>query len=430
MKYQKIKGTNDFFNEEAIKYRYIEQVATEESKKFGFSEVITPIFEMTELFTRSVGEDSDIVNKEMYTFTDRGDRSITLRPEGTAVISRCLVENKLYANPGLLKQYYFGPMFRYERPQAGRLRQFTQFGIEAFGLENPLLDADIINLAWIILKKLGLSKIKVLLNTIGSNDSRKAYVEALKEYFAPQINTLCGDCQRRLVQNPLRILDCKIDGKSELIKNAPTMESFLSDEDKQYFEEVQKALRAFDIDFVVDTRLVRGLDYYSQTVFEITYEDPASPINNIILGGGGRYNSLISELGGPNMPAIGFALGVERLMMVIDEVDAWPDLFDQFSVVVITLGKEAKMEGLRLTNYLRTNGIKTEIDYQSNNLKPQFKLADRVKARYLLILGEDEIKNDLITVKDNETGKQETISVSELKTLLNIEGEKTYAYQK
>lgn len=430
MKYQKIKGTMDFYNEEALKYRYLEKVCATTSQIFGFKEVITPIFEATELFTRSVGEDSDIVNKEMYTFIDRGDRSITLRPEGTAVISRCLVENKLYATPGLIKQYYFGPMFRYERPQAGRLRQFTQFGVEVFGLENPMLDADIINLAWMILQKLGLRKEKILLNTIGSNESRKKYVEALRSYFASGINELCQDCQRRLIQNPLRILDCKVDSDHESVKNAPMLADYLSDEDREYFEQVKKALDTFDVDYQVDQRLVRGLDYYSQTVFEIACQDQSLSSNNLILGGGGRYNGLIEELGGPTLPAFGFAFGIERLMMVLDELNAWPDLGGKAQVVVITLGAETKTEGLRLTNYLRQNGLHAEVDYQNSNLKPQFKLADRVQARYLLIIGEDEIKQDLITIKDNETGNQETIKISELNARLNIKGENNYAYQK
>ena len=351
MKINKIKGTLDFYGYEVEKYRYIEKVCVDISKKFGYSEVITPIFESTDVFVRSVGESSDIVNKEMYTFTDRGDRSLTLRPEGTAPMMRMFIENKLYVNPGVAKYYYFGPIFRYERPQKGRYHQFTQFGVETYGLENPLLDADVINLACKIMNALGIKNVKVCLNTLGSKEARGAYVPALKEYFTPYLNELCADCRVRYEKNPLRMLDCKIDANTDIMKNVPKISDYLTEDDKQYFEDLKAALEVLGIKYEVSDKLVRGLDYYSNDVFELIYDNPDSAINGLTLCAGGRYNDMGKDFDGPDVKAVGFAFGVERLSMALDElgIKVPDDGLDQ--VTVITLGKEVKKVGLKLVDY-------------------------------------------------------------------------------
>lgn len=428
MRINKIKGTLDFYGYEVEKYRYIEKVCVDIAKKFGYSEVITPIFESTDVFVRSVGESSDIVNKEMYTFTDRGNRSLTLRPEGTAPMMRMFVENKLYVNPGVAKYYYFGPIFRYERPQKGRYHQFTQFGVETYGLENPLLDADVINLACKIMNALGIKNVKVCLNTLGSKEARAAYVPALKEYFTPHLDEMCADCKVRYEKNPLRMLDCKVDANTDVMKNVPRISDYLTEDDKQYFEDLKSALEVLGIKYEVSDKLVRGLDYYSNDVFELIYDNPESSINGLTLCAGGRYNDMGRDFDGPDIKAIGFAFGVERLSMALDELGIKvPDSgLDQ--VTVITLGKEVKKVGLKLVDYLRTKGIPTEIDYQSENLKPQFKLAERNKSRYIIIIGEDEVANNIMTIKDTVLQKESKISVSELNKFFKVEGADDYAY--
>lgn len=428
MRINKIKGTLDFYGYEVEKYRYIETVCVDIAKKFGYSEVITPIFESTDVFVRSVGESSDIVNKEMYTFTDRGNRSLTLRPEGTAPMMRMFVENKLYVNPGVAKYYYFGPIFRYERPQKGRYHQFTQFGVETYGLENPLLDADVINLACKIMNALGIKNVKVCLNTLGSKEARAAYVPALKEYFTPHLDEMCADCKVRYEKNPLRMLDCKVDANTDVMKNVPRISDYLTEDDKQYFEDLKSALEVLGIKYEVSDKLVRGLDYYSNDVFELIYDNPESSINGLTLCAGGRYNDMGRDFDGPDIKAIGFAFGVERLSMALDELGIKvPDSgLDQ--VTVITLGKEVKKVGLKLVDYLRTKGIPTEIDYQSENLKPQFKLAERNKSRYIIIIGEDEVTNNIMTIKDTVLQQESKISVSELNKFFKVEGADDYAY--
>lgn len=428
MRINKIKGTIDFFGYEVEKYRYIEKICVDIAKKFGYSEVITPIIEATDVFVRSVGESSDIVNKEMYTFTDRGNRSITLRPEGTAPMMRMFIENKLYVNPGLAKYYYFGPIFRYERPQKGRYHQFTQFGVETYGLENPLLDADVINLACKIMNALGIENVKVCLNTLGSKDARNAYIPALKEYFEPHLNEMCPDCKVRFEKNPLRMLDCKADANTEIMNNVPRISDFLTEDDKAYFEDLKNSLDALGIKYEVSDKLVRGLDYYSNDVFELIYDNPESSINGLTLCAGGRYNDMGRDFDGPDIKAIGFAFGVERLMMALDELGIKVPETENDKVAVITLGKSVKQVGLKLVDYLRSNSISAEIDYQSDNLKPQFKLAERIKARYIIIIGEDEVANNIMTIKDTYNHTEVKIKVDELNNYFNIKGDKNYAY--
>lgn len=429
MKISKIKGTNDLFGCEMAKYRYIEDTARQISKEFGFSEMQTPVFEATEVFSRSAGETSDVVNKEMYTFLDRGEKSLTLRPEGTAGISRSYVENKLYVEPGLRKIFYFEPMFRCERPQAGRFRQFTQFGVEAIGDGSPALDADIINLGQNFLNRLGIKNVKVLINTIGSTEGRIGYINKIKEYFGMHIDTMCEDCKKRLLTNPLRILDCKVDKNSSVMKNAPKILDYLSVEDKTYFSSVLKELDNLNIKYEVDQNLVRGLDYYNHVVFEFVYADESSPIYNLAILAGGRYNGLSKCFDGPDTPAIGFGSGVERISAVLDELGLFNDYKNEVTVCVMNIGEENKTHSLSLANFLRNNHISCDLDYVSNNLKPQFKLSERINSRYLLIIGTDEVENNVVKIKDTTSKEEKIIDFMELNKIFNIEGE-IYAYKK
>lgn len=429
MKVNKIKGTLDYFGDQLNAYRYIEGVARSVCDKHGYKEVMLPTFEATELFVRGVGEGSDIVNKEMYTFVDRSNKSITLRPEGTAGVTRWYVENKIYVNPGLSKHFYIGPMFRCERPQAGRYREFRQFGIEAFGTGSAYLDADVINFADKFLKKLGITNVKVLVNNIGSKVSRANYEKALIDYFTAHIDNMCQDCKNRLLKNPLRILDCKVDKESEIMKNAPKINDYLIEEDKIYSDKVISALEALGVDYQIDYNLVRGLDYYTSTVFEFVYSQEGSPINGLTLLGGGRYNGLAKELDGPDTDAIGFGTGIERLILVMNELGCMPSFDEAADACIITIGESTKLEGIRLTNYLREHGLRCEIDYINHNLKPQFKLSDRVFAKKVIIIGEDEVINDLVKVKDISTKEEKMIKVEDILKEFNLEGEK-YAYKK
>lgn len=429
MKVTKIKGTLDYFGNQLNAYRYIEKIALECCHANGIKEVMLPAIEVTELFARGVGEGSDIVSKEMYTFLDRSNRSITLRPEGTAGVTRWFVENKMYINPGLSKYCYIGPMYRYERPQAGRYREFRQFGVEVFGTGSAYLDADIIAFADAFLKKLGIKNVKVLVNNIGSKVSRENYEKVLVEYFTKNIDQMCSDCKNRLLKNPLRILDCKVDRETEIMKNAPKIADYLIEEDKNYSKAVIESLKALDVKYEEDQKLVRGLDYYTSTVFEFVYDDPNSPINGLTLLAGGRYNGLTKELDGPEMDAIGFATGIERLILVMNELGVMPEFEDRADACVITIGESTKLEGIRLTNYLRSYGLRCEIDYISNNLKPQFKLSDRINAKHILIIGEDELVNNQIKVKNIDLKQEEVINVENILNIFNIEGEK-YAYKK
>ena len=419
MAYQKIKGTLDFIGLDSKKRRFVENSIRQIMEAYNLEEIITPTFEMTEVFSRSSGETSDVVTKEMYTFKDKGDRSITLRPEGTASVVRAFLENKLYSNPGIKKYYYNMPMYRYERPQAGRYREFVQFGVEFFGDAGYLLDADIIALAFNIFKELGMGgKYYIAVNTIGDFESRINYQNALREYFSKNIDELCDDCKNRLDKNPMRILDCKVDRDSDIIKNAPKITNYLNEKSKEYFSNLLKALDYLQVEYKVDENLVRGLDYYTDTVFEfISIGDENDPINTLkgsAIGGGGKYSGLTKILGGPDIPGIGFAFGVERLTNLLDYYKLLPDLESKVDFCALSLDQESKLYALKLINDMRLEGIVCEIDYVNNVLKPQFKLSDRVKARYIGIIGETERNNGIITIKDTKDGSQENIKVCEL----------------
>lgn len=428
MKINKLKGVLDYYGEDAKRFQVVRNVSTEICEAYGYSEVITPIIEQSDVFIRSAGEHSDIVGKEMYIFKDRGDREIALKPESTASVMRMVVENKIYVNPGVKKYYYCSPNFRYERPQAGRFRQFYQFGVETMCEESPYLDAEVIEMAYRIVKKLGISKATVYINTLGSDESRKVYTKELKSYFEPFLNELCEDCQRRFEKNPLRMLDCKVDAKTDIMKNAPKISDYLSEEDNEYFTKLCNTLDALNVPYVINPRLVRGLDYYTNDIFEIIYEEENSPYNGLALIAGGRYNNLGQEFDGPQIPSIGFGMGVERMMGVISELDnASSD--NKIKVAVLTLSDACKVEGLLLANYLREKGFLAFIDYKNNNLKPQFKLCDREKVDYILIIGDDEVTNNVVRVKNVQTNEQIDLPINKLNEYFEIKEEKEYAYK-
>jgi histidyl-tRNA synthetase len=406
------RGTQDILPGQVEKWQLIEKKARELCEKYQYQEIRTPIFEHTELFTRSVGDTTDIVQKEMYTFEDRGKRSITLRPEGTASTVRSYVEHKMFGNAVQpVKLYYMGPMFRYERPQAGRFRQFVQFGVEALGSSDPAIDAEVISLAVTMYRELGLKKLKLVINSLGDKESRNAHREALINHFEPRIGEFCSDCQNRLAKNPMRILDCKQDRNHELMKTAPSIIHFLNDESREYFEKVQKYLTALEIPFEIDPNLVRGLDYYNHTAFEIMSD--AEGFGAITtLCGGGRYNGLVEEIGGPETPGIGFAMSIERFLAALDAEGVELPLPAGIDCYLVGLGDEAKDYTVALLHQLRMAGFTAERDYLDRKIKTQFKAADRLKARYVAVLGDDELQAGKINLKNMETGDQSEVELS------------------
>ncbi|TKC20049.1 histidine--tRNA ligase [Robertmurraya kyonggiensis] len=407
------RGTQDILPGEVEKWQLIEKNARELCEKFQYKEIRTPIFEQTELFTRSVGDTTDIVQKEMYTFEDRGGRSLTLRPEGTAGVVRSFVEKKMFGYADQpVKLYYMGQMFRYERPQAGRFRQFVQFGVEALGSADPAIDAEVISLAFSLYQKMGLKKLKLVINSLGDKESRTAHREALINHFKPSIGEFCGDCQNRLEKNPLRILDCKKDRDHELMKSAPSILEFLNDDSRAYFEKVQSYLTALEIPFEVDSNLVRGLDYYNHTAFEIMSD--AEGFGAITtLCGGGRYNGLVEEVGGPETPGIGFGLSIERLIAALAAENIELPLNEGIDVYLVGLGEAAQDYTVGLLHKLRQAGFSAERDYLDRKIKAQFKAADRLNAKYVAILGEDELKANKINVKSLASGEQVEYSLDE-----------------
>lgn len=410
---QKPKGTYDIYGDRALEQLYFKKLVEALMDKYNAKYFETPIFESSELFHRGVGETTDIVSKETYDFKDRGDRNLTLRPEGTAGIVRCFIENKLYAENLPLKAWYLGPMFRYERPQAGRYREFYQFGFEAFGSADPMMDAEVIGIACNLFKILGLKGVSVNINTLGDKESRENYRQALLDYFKPYLNDLCEDCQRRYEKNPLRILDCKVDGDKDIMKNAPKMTDYLNEDSKEHFEKVQEYLEAMGIDYKVNSNIVRGLDYYTHTVFEVVADIEGFGAQNV-LAGGGRYDHLVENIGGPSVPGVGFAVGLERLFLALqaEKIDireiVCPDVY------IFSAGDEQKSYVLSVANDLRMSGFNVEIDYNSRNFKSNFKQADKMNVKYIIIIGEEEVNSKILTVKNNETKEEYKVKLDEL----------------
>ncbi|CAM3112625.1 histidine--tRNA ligase [Filibacter tadaridae] len=408
------RGTQDILPSETWKWQQVEKVILEACDVYRYKEIRTPIFEQTELFQRLVGDTTDIVQKEMYTFTDKGDRSMTLRPEGTAPVVRSFVEHKMFGYPDQpVKLFYTGPMFRYERQQAGRYRQFVQFGAEAIGSADPAIDAEVISLALDVYKRVGLTKLKLVINSLGDKECRAAHKEALVSHFNPHIDQFCPDCQTRLEKNPLRILDCKVDSGNPLIASAPSLADYLNEESASYFESVKSFLEDAGIDYEVDPNLVRGLDYYNHTAFEIMSTSEGFGAITTLCGGG-RYNGLAEEIGGPSAPGIGFAMSIERLLLAMEaESKIFADE-PTLDVYIITLGETARRPGFKLLNELRAAGIRTDLDYMDRKLKAQMKSADRLQARMVVIIGEDEVTEGAVQLKIMADGTQEKVPVGEL----------------
>jgi histidyl-tRNA synthetase len=396
----------------------VEEKARELCRRFHYREIRTPIFEMTELFQRGVGETTDIVEKEMYTFTDRGGRSLTLRPEGTAGAVRAYVENKLYGEPDIAKLYYLGPMFRYERAQAGRYRQFHQFGVEAIGSDDPGLDAEVIALGWQFYRELGLDGITVEINSVGTPQIRAAFRSRLLAFLEPMRDRLCKDCQSRMERNPLRVLDCKVD--QDKFEGAPSILDSLDEACRDHFEKVQKSLDSMEIPYRINHRLVRGLDYYTHTAFEYK----AQGIGAIdTVGGGGRYNGLVAEVGGDDRPGVGLGIGLERTLLLLESQKVELPVKSDLDVFVIALGERAEGELTGLVHRLRKAGLAADRDYQGRKPKALFKAADRLGAKFAVIVGDDELSRGEAGLKDLATGEQQQVPLDRLeetlKTLLN-----------
>ena len=405
----KPKGTYDLLGVDAKISNYINHEIEDFMINYNYEYIRTPVFESTELFHRTVGDGTDIVTKETYDFKDRGDRNITLRPEGTAGVVRSVIENKLYGNKNdPIKLYYNETMYRYERPQSGRFREFTQFGIEVFNSDDALIDAEVISLGYNLLVSLGLDDVVVKINTLGDASSRENYTNALVSYFKPHINDLCEDCQKRIKTNPLRILDCKVDKDSEVLKNAPKISDYISKESKERFNKLKTYLDNLDINYEVDENIVRGLDYYDECVWEYMLDD------DIALGGGGRYNSLVENLGGPYLPGIGFALGIERIILKLKEKISDKKLENMIDVYIMSVSDEEKIYALKISQDLRLNNVITEINGNNLSLKSQFKVADTLNAKFLIILKNEDLQKGLITVKDNVTKEEVIIDESEI----------------
>ncbi len=409
----KPKGCLDIYGDEAKKWQYVNSVIDDLMVRYNYSYIRTPIFENTNLFHRGVGEDTDIIKKETYDFKDKGDRALTLRPEGTAGIVRSYIENKMYGNNLPVKLYYNGTMYRYERPQALRDRELTQFGCEVIGSNDEIVDAEVISIPVNLFKTLGLKNILVKINSIGDTISRNNYKEALVKYFSKHKDKLCSDCLRRLETNPLRILDCKVDRDSEIFANAPKISDYLNEESKKRFEVVQTYLEAMNIDYEIDEKLVRGLDYYNHIVFEIEAKVKDFGSNNV-LAGGGRYNGLVKNLGGPDDDGVGFAIGMGRLMAALESENITLPINDSIDVFVMYVNDEEKQVASGLVQDIRMKGYIVDTDYNGRSLKSQFKQADRLKSKILIILNSDELKKGLIKVKNNQTKKEELININYL----------------
>lgn len=413
MKLQKPKGTQDILPADSAKWQYVENVARETFKKYNYGEIRTPMFEHYEVISRSVGDTTDIVTKEMYDFHDKGDRHITLRPEGTAPVVRSYVENKLFA-PEVqkpVKVYYIGSMFRYERPQAGRLREFHQLGVECFGSKNPATDVETIAMAYQLFNTLGIKDVTLHLNSLGNTESRLAYRQALIDYLTPMRESLSKDSQRRLDENPLRVLDSKEKEDKVAVENAPSILDYLDEESQAHFDEVRTMLDSLNIPYVIDTNMVRGLDYYNHTIFEfITTIDKSE----LTICAGGRYDSLVEYFGGPETAGFGFGLGLERLLLVLDKQGIELPVEENLDVYIAVLGSGANGKALELVQAIRYQGFKAERDYLGRKIKAQFKSADTFKAKTVITLGESEVESGQVNVKNNATREEVTVSFEEL----------------
>ena len=411
MKFNAPRGTNDILPPDTLKWQYIEKKTHEIFSNYNYQEIRTPIFEYTELFQRGIGEVTDIVEKEMYTFEDKGGRSLTLRPEGTASVIRSFLENKIYGKAQPTKYYYIGPMFRYERPQSGRFRQFHQLGVEAIASNDPALDAEIISLGMRLLQDFGLEELELHLNSVGCSKCRSMYVDKLRDYLNKKKAQLCDNCKNRIDRNPLRVLDCKNENCQQVIKDAPKITDNLCNDCADHFDEVKDYLDILDIDYMINPLLVRGLDYYTNTAFEI--KDNALGAQDTVFGGG-RYNGLAEEIGNRDLPGIGFALGIERLLLSLEAKDIELPVEAGTDLYITVIGDKAKKESFKLLDQLRNNGFSTEIDYLGRSVGSQMKSADRMNAQYTIIIGEDELNKNSATIRNMKNGNEKEIKLSNL----------------
>lgn len=415
MNYQRPKGTNDILPGESEKWQFVEETARLLFGDYQYQEIRTPMFEHYEVIARSVGDTTDIVSKEMYDFRDKGDRHVTLRPEGTAPIVRAYVENKLFGpeHKKPYKVYYTGPMFRYERPQKGRLRQFHQIGIEAFGSENPSLDVEIMAMAMDYFNQLGIRQIRLVINSIGDKETRAAYRQALIDYLEPFEAELSEDSRRRLHENPLRVLDSKDKKDKPIVVNAPSILDYLSESAQKHFDAVTGTLKHLGIAFEIDHRMVRGLDYYTHTIFEIISDAPGMGAQSTICGGG-RYDGLVEELGGPATPGFGFAMGIERILLTLEQENVLVPSINNLDAYVVGIGERTNMEVLKVVQAIRGFGYSADRDFMQRKAKAQFKSADKQGAKLVLTLGEDELDNGQINVKTLASHKEKTFSLEEV----------------
>ena len=406
------RGTKDITPKDVYKWHYVEKKFREICALYGYEEIRTPIFEHTEVFARSVGDTTDVVQKEMYSFTDRGDRQLSLKPEGTAGVIRSFIENKMYADTQPTKLYYITPCFRYERPQAGRQRQFHQFGIEVLGSDGPSVDAEVISLAVQFFNEMGLKNLSVNINSVGCPTCREEYNRKLKEYLDKKVDVLCETCLERKDKNPMRVIDCKNPHCKENLQDIPFMIDHLCEDCKDHFDKLQTYLKEMDINYVVDKTIVRGLDYYKKTAFEIISNDIGSQST---VCGGGRYDGLVEMLGGPKgISGIGFALGAERLLLTLENNNIEIENPKSTDIYIATIGDAAKTKSFKLIKDLRTNHISADNDHLDKSLKAQFKYSDKLNAKYTVVIGDDELANDTATLKNMKTSGQTTIKLSEL----------------
>lgn len=419
MEFQPIKGTHDIFNKEMDEYHYVTALFRAVAELYGYHEIATPSLEYTDVFSRGAGESSDIVRKEMYTFLDKGNRSVTLRPEFTAGVMRAIVSNKLYASMDVpLKFFYSGPAFRYERPQLGRYRQFNQFGVEAVGTDSPMLDAETILMAVQAFSMLGFQDISLKINTLGDDESRKKYRDALKAYFASHIDEMCEDCHARLNLNPMRILDCKVEADKEIAKNAPKMKDFLSEQSENRFYKTLSILNDFGVKYEVDESLVRGLDYYSEVVFEV-HAKSLDGKDYGALCGGGHYTGLVKEFGGPDYVGVGFAVGVERIMSLMEELRLFENIDSELDVYLMPIGEEVMEEAFHLASNIRMIGYSVEMPFSPAKLGNYFKKAEKRNAHFAIIVGEEELKKGVCQLKDLKKKEQKEVKIDDLESVLD-----------
>ena len=405
------KGTKDLLPGQVHKWHYVEGKFADICRRYGFKEIRTPMFEHTEVFARGIGDTTDVVQKEMYTFNDHGNRSITLKPEGTSGAVRAFIEHKQYAEVQPTKYYYNTDCFRYEKPQSGRLRHFHQFGIEVFGTPNMMADAEVICLAHDFLTDLGITEIELRINSVGCPECRKKYREALKAYLLPHYEDLCGTCKERFERNPMRIIDCKSEICQAIVKDAPRMIDYLCDDCRNAFEDLKSNLTAMGIDFTIDPNIVRGLDYYTKKAFEF-FTTKIGAQGTVC--GGGRYDHLVEELGGPPIPGVGFGLGIERLLLLMEANNAYFPEENRVDAFIAVMGDAAKAFGLKLARELRAKGITAEMDTLARNIKGQFKYADRLNARYTLVIGDNELEKGVVSLKDMVKSEQREIKIEDI----------------